>query len=121
MKTFRSEDVSATAISRSVNKRTNSDTTWRDVISTASTLGISHHENKWGTTCYTAYQAERIREAMCKLVLADQARAALERKANESSKSEALAQFSDQELADELRNRGWELVAERKKTIIENL
>ena len=113
MRSFKSEDVTATGIARSVNKESRADVNWRDVIQIASTLGIAPHPNQWGSTCYTAHQASCIREEMIKKVEIDRQKTEIQ------DPPMSLNAFTDKQLADELRRRGWELSAERK--IVETL
>lgn len=102
IKNFTSESVSATAIAKSATKATNVDFSYFDTLQAASALGIPPHKNKWGTNCYTAYQANRIREELIK-------------RANNKPKDYPLIDIiPDKELVEELRARGWDVVCERK-------
>jgi len=104
MKKFNSESVSATAIAKSATKATNVAFSYYDTFTAASELGIPPHKNKWGTNCYTAYQANRIREALVK-------------RAEHDSKPKVdylIEVIPDKELVEELRARGWDVVCERK-------
>lgn len=102
LKNFTSESVSATAIAKSATKATNVDFSYFDTLQAASSLGIPPHRNKWGTNCYTAYQANRIREELIK-------------RANNKPKDYPLIELiSDKELVEELRARGWTVTAERQ-------
>ena len=130
-KQFSSEDVPACGIARSINRASGVEViTYRDVLKKASELGISFHTNKWGSSSFTAYQAERIRNELLKMVGIDskytnnlarvakmaeaEQKPAAEPESEEKKVTEGiLSQFTDKALADELRRRGWEFEAKR--------
>lgn len=103
-KNFTSADVAARVIAKSANRHTYKNAyNYRDVGKKAAKLGISFHQDKYGTSCYTAEEAERIREELIK---------------DYEGKDNNLSLCKDDELVAELRRRGWNVKA-TKTTITE--
>lgn len=119
MKGFRSNDVPSCGIARSVNRTVGKQAVgYRDVLKKASELGITFHTNQWGSLCFSAHQAERIRQELIK-DFKEEKPAEDQHSEVEAEKavSGILSQFEDKALVEELRRRGWEVECKRLETL----
>lgn len=108
-RSYTSANVSAGKIAESINRRTDAGIGWRDVMQKATELGIVFHADKYGSSCYSASEAEILRDELEK----DFTRKELFPTPAAPSN---LSGYSDADLVAELRRRGWDVKAQRVTT-----